>query len=405
MSDSNTIIYVISCYPAVSHTFIQQEIAFLRQAGKKVVVASINNSNIEEMAKSIEVREEEKNTFYIKEKGVITAIDALFQYLIFNPVRFFQALSFTWKYIRQTRRSIKYLFGYFGEALLLARWFSAQNSEQVHAYFGNVAATVAMIAKRLQPFKLSLSIHGPDIFYDETMEGLPIKVQDADWIRCISFYSQSQILKHLKITEWEKLHIVRMGVDVSKITPLPSTHEKSNNPRKQIVTVGRLVPVKGFSILIQAIANLKEQGKFFELTLIGSGPERAELEELAMRLDVVDEIRFKGPLSHHETLKHMQHADLFVLATFAEGIPIVLMEAMAMKIPCISTWINGTPELIRNGIDGILVAPSDVISLQNAIAHLSENAELQQKIVQSGRQRIEDEYNLEKNTKTLSSLF
>lgn len=404
MSDSK-IAYIVSCYPATSHTFIHQEIDYLRKSGKNIVIASINPSNIEEAAKDIEVKSEEKKTFYIKQQGFIAAIDAAFHFIFTRPFQFFQAIGFTWKYIRQAHRGIKYFFGYFGEALLFARWLNQHEVGQVHAYFGNAAATVALVAKRLQPFTFSLSIHGADVFYDETIEGLAVKLKDADWIRCISFYSKSQILKHLPFEQWQKLHLIHMGIDIHKINTDRFSGKSLQSSKRIIVSVGRLVASKGHAILIQAIASLKKQGTLFEVDIVGSGPERGALEELAMKLDVVDEIRFKGALSHPNTIELISTADAFVLASFAEGVPIVLMEAMALKIPCVSTWINGTPELITNGVDGLLVAPSDVDGLQAAIVKIMEDHDLRSKITSSARQTIETSYDLEKNTQKLSRLF
>ena len=201
---------------------------------------------------------------------------------------------------------------------------------------------------------------------------------------------------------WSKLTVVRLGVDPDPVfaTPPQETHTST-----RLVCTGRLVPEKGQRILLQAVAMLRARGVHIGATLIGTGPEEPGLRGLVQHEGLQALVQFTGALSHAETLKHVQTADLFVLPSFAEGIPVALMEAMAFAVPCISTSVAGIPELIESGRDGILVAPANVAALADAIASLAGDPALRKYLGSGGRERIKRDYNLPRNQALLAACF
>jgi glycosyltransferase involved in cell wall biosynthesis len=169
--------------------------------------------------------------------------------------------------------------------------------------------------------------------------------------------------------------------------------------------VGRLVPAKGQHVLLAAVARLRASGRNLRLRLVGDGPDRASLQAAARRLSIEDAVIFEGAVNQDRIRDLYAKADVFALASFAEGIPVVLMEAMAMEIPCISTWITGIPELIRDSVDGLLVAPSDAEGLASAIARLMDDPELRARLGAAGRSRVIEKYDLRRNVARLADVF
>jgi glycosyltransferase involved in cell wall biosynthesis len=245
-------------------------------------------------------------------------------------------------------------------------------------------------------------IHGPDEFYDVEKSYLRQKVQNARFVLCISDYSRSQVMKVSTPEHWNKFHVVRLGVDLRTFEPAaPSSRSGS----LELVCVGRLVPAKGHAILLRAFADLRRQGHDLRLRLIGHGAGRCEIEDFVAREKLNDCVILEGALNHEATRQKLMGADIFVLASFAEGVPVALMEAMAMEIPCVSTFVAGIPELIRDGIDGLLVPPSSASALSAALERLIGNAELRRRLGVSARRQVDQFYNLEKNTQLLASVL
>jgi len=172
-----------------------------------------------------------------------------------------------------------------------------------------------------------------------------------------------------------------------------------------MVCVGRLVAAKGHRILLEAVRQVRERGVTLRLTLIGAGPELGRLQKFVAHHDLSDAVTFTSALSHSQTLDQVRRADIFVLASFAEGIPVALMEAMSLGIPCVSTTIAGIPELIRSGVDGLLVPPANATALADALEALALDPTLRRELGRSARQRIIADYNLPLNQELLAHSF
>jgi glycosyltransferase involved in cell wall biosynthesis len=202
--------------------------------------------------------------------------------------------------------------------------------------------------------------------------------------------------------DWPKIEICRLGVDPAVFQPAP---ERPEPAVFRVIFVGRLAPVKAQRILIQACARLVSSSWQLQLHLVGSGPDSASLRQFVESSGMGQNVVFEGPRNQDEVIALCRNADVFALASFGEGVPVVLMEAMAMEIPCVATWVNGIPELIRDNEDGLLVAPSDVEGLSRAIERLLENRDLRRRLGRAGRQRVLRDYDLQKNTAALAEAF
>jgi colanic acid/amylovoran biosynthesis glycosyltransferase len=192
-------------------------------------------------------------------------------------------------------------------------------------------------------------------------------------------------------------------VDSSVFQPRP---RRQNPERIELLCVGRLAPVKAQALLIAAVGRLVQEGRRrMHLRLVGDGPSRPLLERIVAERGLKEHVTLEGSCNQDRVQEFYRQTDVFVLASFAEGVPVVLMEAMAMEIPCIATWITGIPELIAHGVDGWLVAPGDEGALAGAIAALADDPELRQRLGRAGRLRIQQQYELGTNVQRLARVY
>ncbi|WP_260705485.1 glycosyltransferase [Edaphobacter flagellatus] len=393
--------YLVSKYPAVSHTFILREIAALRSRGFEIEVASINDADDRSAMTQVE-QVEASRTFYVKQAGPWGALKAMAWLALRAPGRLLVGLRTALKLGGADVSRVMLCLFYLAEAALLARWMRRHALVHLHVHFATPAATVALLLARIAPVTFSMMVHGPDEFYDVTSYFLAEKIEAARFVVCISFFAQSQLMKLSPGEQWPKFDVARLGVDCGHFAPRPF---RASPEVFEVLCVGRLVPTKGQRILIQAVEQLLQRGRRVQLRFVGDGPDRKNLELMVTERGLAGEIRFEGAMNQDRIRAFYQAADVFALASFAEGIPVVLMEAMAMEIPCVSTGINGIPELIRDGVDGLLVAPSDVEGLAGALARLMDDASLRETLGKAGRQRVQKSYELSANVDRLAEVF
>lgn len=394
------IAYLVSEYPAVSHTFIAREIEVLRQRGMQVKTISVNSPR-HPKALGEDGRREAEQTLVLKRQSPLALAWAWCQVICRHPLGFgrMAALAFTLCF-KGPRHPVKAL-GYLLEAVFLIPWLKRHGIHHIHEHFANPTALVAMMLQRFGGFSYSLSIHGPDIFYNVDSAYLREKIRHAQFVRCISDYCRSQVLKLLGPGSRDHIHIVRCGIDPQRYQPVP----EAANAKPRILCVGRLCRAKGQEILLEACSGLKRQGIPFDLVLVGDGETRQPLMHATEKLDLNAEVTFAGAMSQEEVLRQYQLADVFVLPTFAEGLPVVLMEAMAMELPTITTPVNGIPELVQNGENGLLVPPANAEQLTNAIRDLIADETGRQSMARRARTRVLESYDQTCNNNVLGDLF
>jgi colanic acid/amylovoran biosynthesis glycosyltransferase len=348
---------------------------------------------------SAEERDEADRTYYVKPAGAAAALAALIAALFSHPIRFTSGLGYAIRLAGFRLRQLALNLAYFGQAAVIARWMRRNQLTHLHTHY---SSTVALLAHMTFGIEISISFHGPDEFNDPAGFWIREKVAACKFVRAISHYSRSQLMKSSAMEDWQRIEVVYMGVDPEAFSPRPFRAEPT---RINILCVGRLAPVKAQHLLIDAIDLLRRDSPPVQLHIVGGGPDRQALEAEANARGLGDTVIFHGFTPQDKLDDLYRGADIFALPSFAEGVPGVLMEAMAMEIPCVSTWITGIPELIRNGVDGFLVAPSDVGAFADAIRKLIEDTGLRLRIGQAGRVQVLNKFDLTKNSAALADVF
>lgn len=389
---------LISQHPAINHAVILREVRLLREQFD-IYTASVRGPDRPFEQLSLEEREEAKRTYYIKPAGAGSAFMALVAALVSSPLRFMAGLTYAVSLagfqLNQTARNL----AYFAQAVMVGRWMRRNGLTHLHTHY---SSTVALLVNKTFGVEISISFHGPDEFSDPVGFWVREKVAACVFVRAISQYARSQLMMSSAVSDWGKIEVIYMGVDADTFTPRPFPRPASP---VEILCVGRLAPVKAQHILIGAVDMLVQESRDLLLHIVGGGPDRQVLEREVAQRGLQERVIFHGftPQDKLETL--YRQADLFALPSFAEGVPGVLMEAMAMAIPCVSTWVAGIPELIRSGIDGFLVPPSDTEALAEAIRQLVTDPDLRLRIGQAGRQRVLEKFDLRKNSAELANMM
>ena len=392
--------YLTSEYPALSHTFILREIEALEERGHTVYPISVGKPRYADQFGPKE-HKEAKRTPVIKDKFLAATFFGLLFILFNNPLDLFRMAGRTTQAWKANPLKPLHAWAYFLQACCIIRWMRKDQLSHIHNHFGNAAGTVAWIAGAAKGISYSLSIHGPDIFLNVDSELLQRKINNARWVRSISHFCKSQLCLITDPSQWDKIEIVRCGVNIEDYEPAQAT----SNSTPVVLCVGRLVPAKAQQNLVEASIQLWRQGFQHELRLVGNGPDRARLEARVRQAGASEWITFTGGMSQSQVRQEMQAADLFVLPSFAEGIPVVLMEAMALKRPVITTPIAGIPELVTHNENGFLVPPASVSDLVAAIKEVIRDTEHAQAMGRAARFTVESQYNLSSNGKAMAIAF
>jgi glycosyltransferase involved in cell wall biosynthesis len=391
--------YLLSQYPAVNHVFMLREIRQLRKRGFQIEVASIAGPDRPPEAMTLAEREEARSTYYVKDAGPLAVAQAHAAALATRPLGYLRGLACALTGAGLSPRGILFGLFYFAEAIVVGQWMRRNRLSHVHTHF---ASGVALIVARIFPVTMSATFHGPAEFEDPASFQLGHKVGTSLFSCAISFYGLSRLMYASAHSEWPKLELTPLGVDLAEFAPRPF---RENPEVFEILSVGRLAAVKGQQVMIAAVDAVVKEGRRIRLRLAGDGPDRAELEREVERRGLSQVVVFEGNLNQDRLRAVYREADAFMLSSFGEGLPVVLMEAMAMEIPCIATWVAGVPELIRGGVDGLLVAPGDVQSLSREIMRLMNDAALRRRLGQSGRLQVLEGYDVEVNVRRLAEVF
>ena len=394
--------YLTSQYPMLSMIFVLREIVQLRRSGLRIETASISAPDRAPDAMTAEERGEAARTYAVKSHGLSGAVAGHLSALVAHPAGYLRGWALAFRLARLDVRRLAFNLAYFTEALMVGRWMHAKALRHLHVHLMSQPATVGMFVKRVFGVGLSITVHGPDEFYDAPGQYLSEKVEAADFVCCISHYARSQLMRLSPVEHWSKLVVCRLGVD-PQVFQAASKADHASPFR--ILCVARLTPAKGQHLLIDAVARLSAEGREVHLHIVGAGVDRESLERHVARLDVARQVSLEGAVNQDRIRAFYAMADAFCIPSFAEGIPIVLMEAMAMQIPCVTTHITGIPELIRHGVDGLLVAPSDLDGLVDALASLIDDPDLCRRLGASGRLRVIEHYDLAANVELLAQQF
>lgn len=355
------IAYLTNQYPKVSHSFIRREIVAIELLGFEVTRIAMRGWDLESV--DDEDRVERDRTKYVLRDGPLPLLLALLRTVATRPACFARALLLA---VRMGWRSDRPLFVhlvYLAEACRIELWLRAVGIQHVHAHFGTNPAEVAMLVHVLGGPQWSFTVHGPDEFDKGELIGLGEKIERCAFVVAISSYGRSQLFRCVGHQHWHKVHVVHCGVEpafcAAPASPVPAA--------RRLVCVGRLSEQKGHLLLVEAARRLASQGVDFELVLVGQGEMRAGIETLIKSSNLRGYVRLTGAISSERLREEVLAARALVLASLAEGLPGVIMEAMALRRPIISTFIAGIPELVRPGEHGWLVPAGDVDALAGAM--------------------------------------
>ncbi|HEX5192364.1 MAG TPA: glycosyltransferase [Solirubrobacteraceae bacterium] len=401
------IAYLLDQYPAISHTFILREVVGLRDRGVEVDTFSIRSSNPQHLL-AREDMDEYKRTFALLpiSPSALVARHALA--FARAPKPYFQGLLGALKIARgHPRRSLWQLF-YFAEAVLVWHAMRKRGLRHVHAHFTSPAADVAMLVAALgggasNGWTWSFSAHGSDI-HETDQRLLAEKVRRASLVVCVSDFGRSQLLTLVDERHWSKVKVVRCGLERTPAQPRQVAADAQATPLN-LLNVGRMVRLKGQSVLLEAVALLRQRGVAVHLTIVGDGPLWSDLHERVERLQLGTSVSFAGYVGQDEIGEFYAAADVFCLPSFREGLPVVLMEAMASGLPVIASGIMGIPELVEPGHSGLLVAPGRADLLADAVAALADDPAKRHQFGEHGRRRVLTEFDLADSVARLDGML
>ncbi|WP_448603391.1 glycosyltransferase [Thermoleptolyngbya sp.] len=395
-----TIAYLVNQYPKVSHSFIRREILALEAGGTPVARFSVRSCSGELVDPGD--RAELHKTQVLLARGVSGLLTGLIQTALAHPGQFLKALAFTLNVSRRGQRGLAHHLAYLAEACILRREFALQGITHVHAHFGTNSTTVAMLCHALGGPTYSFTVHGPEEFDRPEALLLPEKIRRAAAVVAISAFGKSQLMRWCEAADWRKIQVVHCGVDeeflTQAATPVPET--------PQLVCVGRLSEQKGHLLLLEAIAPLAAAGIPFKLVLVGDGELRPQVEAAIAQHSLQSHVEITGWANSAEVRQHILSARALVLPSFAEGLPVVLMEALALARPVVSTYVAGIPELVEPGRSGWLVPPGAVEELTAALREvLQADPKTLSAMGEQGRSRVIQQHNAATEARKLAALF
>lgn len=393
------IAYLTGEYPRATDTFIQREVAALRGHGIEVLTCSIRRTGTEHLVGD-EQRSEAAQTFYVLDavKNLASFTRAKLRAMR-HPGRFFGALTLAWRTSPKGIKGRLWQMFYFAEALMLADHLQRNGVVHLHNHIAKASCTVAMLTSALSGIPYSFTLHGPDIFFEPYHWRLDEKIARARFVACISEFCRSQAMAFSDRIHWDKLHIVHCGIDPDRY----SLAQRSGPPH--LLFVGRLAAVKGIPVLFEALQSVVTQVPDLKVTLIGDGPERDMLTKEAAQRGLGQIVDFVGYKNQSEVAEALLDTDALVLPSFAEGVPVVLMEAMAAGRPVVTTQIAGVPELVDHGTSGLLVPPGDADALADALKEILTNATRRAEMGEAGRAKVTEHFNMTSEASWLATLF
>lgn len=395
-----TIAYVLNTYPQPSQSFIRREIAALERQGGEVVRIAMRRSEaaLVDPADAAEAG----RTIYVLEQGAARLARDLTALFLRRPRATLAALALALRLGRASRVGrLRHLI-YLGEAAHVMRRAARLGVHHIHAHFGTNAATVAMLARALGGPPFSFTVHGPEEFDAPHALALGEKAQAAAFGVAVSQFGRSQLCRWVPYARWNRLHVVHCGIEPGKFATPPPLQ---GGPLR-LVAIGRFSEQKGQMILIEAMARLAKMRPDIRLTLVGDGPLRGEIEAAVAHHGLGGVVRLTGWLDEAGVNAALAEAQALVMPSFAEGLPMVIMEAMAAARPVIATYVAGIPELVLDGQTGWLVPAGDVAALVEAILRAADTPlEALTAMGDAGRRRALARHDIDVSAQKLRALI
>jgi glycosyltransferase involved in cell wall biosynthesis len=394
------IAYLTNQYPHVRHTFIRREIVALEAHGVDVVRYSIRDSGRDAIDPAD--RAEYEKTRVILNAGKWTLLAATVRQMLTRPVRFAKALARAFRFGRRSDRGVLRHWIYLCEACLLRRWLAADGVAHLHVHFATNPAAVAYFCRILGGPSYSITVHGPEEWDRPEALSLKEKYEQASFVVAVSDFGRCQVYRWTAHDYWAKVHVIRCGVDEAFLNAEPEPVPDTN----KLVLVAGLVEQKGHLHLLRALEQVHDAGVDFQMVFAGDGPLRPVLEAEVRRLALADRVVFAGWQSNAQVREQLRSARGLVMPSFAENLPVAMMEALAMGRPVVGTFIAGVPELIEPGVSGWLVPAGNIEATAQAImALLQASSQELTRMGQAGAARVRDRHDARKEASRLKKLF
>ena len=393
--------YLINQYPKVSHSFIRREILALEELGYHIFRYTIRPTRPEELIATEDIAERE-NTRAILSVSITRLFSALLWTFLSVPLVFIKAFIISTRFGWINKRGVLKHWAYLAEACILRGWLMRNKIGHIHAHFGTNSTTVVLLCKILGGPSFSFTVHGSELFNDPVGLALSEKINHSKFVVAISSFGCSQLMRHCPYSQWRKIKIVHCAVDDTFLGCKPTTLPNNN----RLVCVGRLSEEKGQLLLLEAVCILKKSKFDLEVVLAGDGEMREVIENRIKELDLEKQVKITGWIDGNEVRQQIINSRAMVLPSFAEGLPVVIMEAFALGRPVVSTYIAGIPELVENEINGFLVPAGSVGHLATALKKvLSTDLAILQKMGQEGMRRVAMDHSARDEAKKLASFF
>lgn len=391
---------LVSQYPAPSHTFIRREVAALRRLGLAVETFSIRpGASLSELD-----REEAARTFTVLPGSPAALVAPALAAMVRRPLRFARALAAVQRHalpgLGQRLRALVWL----AEGLRLAGELERRGVRHLHGHFANPASVAGLAACRYLGIGFSVTVHGLSDFAGPMTPRLGRKLEDATFVASATEWGRARLGALGGGRHAHKAHLVRCGVEVERL-PRPARRGPAPGEPLEILAVGRLAPEKGLLGLLEAAAALARRGVAFRLVLIGGGPEEPALRRAVEALGLAGRVELRGPQPEAAVLEAMARAHAFALSSLMEGLPVVLMEALAMELPVVAPAISGIPELVVEGETGLLFPAGDWGRLAARLEELAGDAALRARLGRAGRARVLAEFDAGRAAEPLARLL
>ena len=398
--ESIRVAYLVNQYPMPSHAWIRREINAVEKKGVKVFRYSCRGTKSHLIDNDDLV--EAKSTEVILDGNTLGLVRKTLRRAIYNPKRFYQSVKTCFLLGWRSTRGIPAHFAYLVEACVLLDSLEKHKVHHIHAHFSTNPAAIACLCRTLGGPSYSFTFHGPDLLEFPNLNGLGIKIQGADFVCCISEHGRSQLYRWSSPENWNKFNIVRCGVDDPYIRYAPSPLPMHRN----LICIARLAPAKGHLVLLKALGKLQHKNLAPHLTLVGDGEFKKPIEDEIRKQNLTDRVSMTGWSDSKQIRNMLEDAAIMVLPSFDEGLPVVIMESLALKRPIISTYIAGIPELVIPGENGWLIPAGSVESLADALEQaLTMPYDDLVRYGENGRKRVLRNHNIDTETDKLTRLF
>jgi colanic acid/amylovoran biosynthesis glycosyltransferase len=391
--------YLINVYPRPNQTFIWREMGALEAQGINVHRFALRSCD--ETLDAVGEAERQR-TRYVLASGAASILWACLASLCSSPAATCAAFRAAWRCGRRSSQGIVRHLIYWAEACVLLRLLRQSKIEHAHAHYGTNTAEILMLCRLLGGPTYSFTAHGPEEFDSPLALSLGEKIRYAAFVVCVCSFGRSQLFRWCPRDQWHKIQIVRCGVDdlflSGSVEPMPEA--------RQLLSVGRLSEQKGQLLLVEAAAMLKSRGVDFKLVIVGDGELRRPIESLIASRGLESNITLAGWKNAAEIRQLMIDSTALVMPSFAEGLPVVVMESLALGRAVLSTYVAGIPELVENGVSGMLVPAGDSVALADAMQQLlATPADLLQRLGENGRQRVRQFHDASTEAARLAGFF